>query len=152
MGGHVLIEVDNKLIAFDLRVRKIHIFPRTKGENFNAAFYLKDSHTWRAETVDDRITSIEFPINEIQYKELADIIDSVYLEPPYDYAFFGMRCTSAAAEILGKAGIIENLSRFQNIIIAFYPAQLRQTILKISERRKLHVSKKEGNSCRNFDK
>ncbi len=78
------LKLITKWLLFDQRVQKIHIFPRTKKEHFNSVFFIKDVHTWQAESIDDKITSIKFHLNDNQYAHIITIIDYVYSVPPSD--------------------------------------------------------------------
>lgn len=76
------------------------------------------------------LSSLTIPVSEDQLTALENIIDDYTRQPPYDYAFLGMRCASAAYEMLARAGILSHHSRFFLVFRLFTPGLLKQYLRK----------------------
>lgn len=152
LGGHVEIEVDGLVYGFEFKNKAdIHLFPRMHRNNFNSKFTIKKKEDWLKETESDKITSIFIPIERDKKIPLINTLASYQKEIPYDYSFFGMRCTSAAYEIISELGVFPKKSRVRYIVTAFYPRQLRKKLIKWAKNNTLHVRLKEGIKCRTWD-
>jgi len=77
------------------------------------------------------ISVITIPVSENQQKALEGIIDAYTRQPPYDYAFLGMRCASATYELLARAGILRYRSLRFIALRIFTPGILKRYLRKI---------------------
>ena len=71
---------------------------------------------------------------------------------PYDYAFFGMRCSASAEDILGQIGVVKRKKRNAKIIRTnFYPKKLRKRLFKMAREKNYQVIKSEGRTSRKWE-
>lgn len=76
-----------------------------------------------------------------------------YLEKsPYDYAFFGMRCASAAYDVLGQLEIVKPHSNFSTVCKNFYPKKLRKKLLRLAKHNSWKITRKPGRPSRKWEK
>jgi hypothetical protein len=153
-GGHVGIEVDSGQILNFVPRGKFHIF--SKHGDKHSAFVLSSTHSFYSIfTTDDpsiKKAIIQIPISKRQ-KQLLDSIARQYVDTtPYDYAFFGMRCGSAAYEILGQIKILPGYSVRKIARRIFYPKRLRKRLFKLAETNNWIVFREDGSSHRKWEK
>lgn len=149
LGGHVEVEIDSFFYGHTLIDYPVHIFADDAQKN--GRFEILTMEEWDAETEGDMITSIIIPVNHQQEEKLDSLIAAYKNNAPYDYAFFGQRCTSFSALFLSKAGIINELSEFEAVSAFFYPRPLRFSMLEYAAYNQLTVVKKAGSDCRNWE-
>lgn len=144
-GGHVSIVYDS--IEFGFTSGKwINVFPSHK--NPCGIFYCEELKDFQKDTVGLRYTMIEIPIDDNQYKNLKLITESYLGRPPYDYAFFGMRCASATYDVLSQIGIVKQKSRFSNVVSNFYPKLLRTKMRIIAKKNHWRLTIHKGKKTR----
>ncbi len=149
LGGHIEIEIDGLVYGFEFGDRQnIHIFPRNAPNSFNGRFTLKKKADWILETKYDKITTIRVPIDALKKTQLIEKLQSYKTSPPYDYAFFGMRCASSTYEDIATAGVLPKKARFQYVVNAFYPRQLRKKMVRWARTNMIMVEFKKGVDCR----
>lgn len=149
LGGHVELQIDSIIYGFEFSNKNhIHIFPASSHKNFNSKFTVKDLSYWLKETENDKITSLIIPVDINTKSEILAKIKRNLENCPYDYAFFGMRCTSSCYEILANRGIFNKRTDFGYIFHAFYPRALRKKLIKWAKRNEITVTRKEGIKCR----
>jgi hypothetical protein len=149
LGGHLEIEIDNSVYGFEFEDEKnIHIFSRKTPSGYNSIFTKKEKTDWILETEYDKITSIKIPVTTKQKKTLMTKLEFAHQSLPYDYSFFGMRCASSTYEDLSSIGIFPKKWRFQYIINAFYPRQLRKRMVRWANNNSLKIELKKGIDCR----
>ncbi|MDN5201190.1 hypothetical protein QQ008_07450 [Fulvivirgaceae bacterium BMA10] len=149
LGGHVELELNNYVYGFLYDSLPIHVF--VLSDNLNSKFEKKHRNIWIDGVTDEMITTIEIPISLKQYNRLDSIMEHYYHKEPYDYAFFGQRCTSSTAEILSDAGIFGKFSNFESAVGFFYPRTLRFAMLKYATENSLEVRVKKGIACRDWE-
>jgi hypothetical protein len=148
-GGHVSMQVDSSIFSF---VPKYgwHIIARH--HKIEGGYLEENATAWATDTADKKYTSIRIPVSDSQFKVLTTI-EKCYLDTsPYDYAFFGMRCASACADVLSQLEIVKKRSNFGLIRKNFYPKRLRRKLLRYAEKNKLEVVRKEGNKSRKWER
>lgn len=148
LGGHVEIEIDNKVFGFLYQTTPINFFPKTK---VNSKFEVRRKIDWLSYTRNDKITSIVVPITMEQKINLKKILNLHLKNEPYDYAFIGQRCASSTSEILSDAKILNRFSNNEAIIAFFYPRELRFTLIKFAEKNSLTVRVKNGIYCHSWE-
>jgi hypothetical protein len=149
-GGHVFVEVNNKIISFGTNDGKWHVFPH---KSKSAGKYRIDkSLAWHGDTARKKITTIIIPVTEAQLNKLIQAEKIYFEETPYDYAFFGMRCAAGAYDMLSKAEVCKSKSRFIIISKNFYPKRLRVKLLKRAQKENWEVIKQEGRTTRKWEK
>jgi hypothetical protein len=148
-GGHVSMEIDSVVFSFTPKYGW-HIFSRH--HHIEGGYILESLESFRKDSVGDKYTSIRIPLTDSQYAHLAAIEKKFLAESPYDYAFFGMRCASAAADVLSQLGILKQRSNFGDICKNFYPKRLRRKLLRYAKVHKLEVVKHPGRKSRKWEK
>jgi hypothetical protein len=146
MGGHVVIEIDSAVYGFHFAGRRVHIFPHRK--NRNGVFQKQSISEWRSIIKEKKVTKIYMPVTAEEKQMLLAYYNTNINKPSHDYSFFGQRCASSAYGLLKKINKIQGGGRFCN---AFYPAQLRKTILKQNAKHGYLVSVKQGSKKRNWE-
>lgn len=148
-GGHVYMQIDSTMFSFTPKYGW-HVF--AKHHKIKGGYILENAVSWAKDTSDDKYTSIRIPLSDSQYKSLTTI-EKCYLDTsPYDYAFFGMRCASACADVLSQLGIIKQRSNFGLIRKNFYPQRLRRKLLRYAKRNDLEVIRREGRQSRKWER
>jgi hypothetical protein len=150
-GGHVSIEVDDKVIGF-APSGKLHIFAKRKPEKFHSGFQLQELESFRQDSIACKYATVHIPVTQDQYMKITDIHSAYYRKAPYDYAFFGMRCAAATYEILGQLDIVKRKSRLGNIVTHFYPKPLRKKMFRIARSRSYLVTSQPGRPTRKWEK
>lgn len=149
-GGHVYIELENKIISFGTNKGKWHIFPH---KSKSAGKYRVDKDLrWHGDSAAKKITTIIIPVTKEQLHKLKQTEKSYFEETPYDYAFFGMRCAAGAYDMLSKSEVCPNKTRFAIISKNFYPKRLRVKLLKRAEKENWQVLRQEGRSSRKWER
>lgn len=149
-GGHVFVEVNNKIISFGTNNGQWHIFPHKS--RCAGIFRVDKSLAWHGDTARKKITTIIIPISEAQFNKFKEAEEIYFEKTPYDYAFFGMRCAAGAYDLLSKAEVCKCTSRFKIISKNFYPKRLRKKLLKRAKKEHWQVIKQEGRTTRNWER
>ena len=147
-GGHVSIGFDSIEFGFDSG-EKIKLFGNKKYQL--GFFYCEEMRHFLKDTATLKYTTIEIPISSKQYFILKNIYETYLGRPPYDYAFFGMRCTSATYDILSQMEIVKPLPKLINIFSNFYPRLLRRKMIKLSKINHYRVTTHNGRKTRIWD-
>ncbi len=153
LGGHVGIEGDNNQILNFVPKGSFHVI--AKKENRHSAFALHDYKSFysilggNADSVKKAIVYI--PIS-FKQKQTFDSLATIYLEQtPYDYALVGMRCGSAAYDILSKLQILPALTCSKTYSKIFYPKKLRERLFKIASSNAWVIERYSGSSNRKWE-
>jgi hypothetical protein len=148
-GGHASIETGREVIGFG-PAGGFHIFARRK--NFKSGFITEDLQRWERDSAGAQYVSVIIPLTPVQYEKLGTIHSSYLEKPPYDYAFFGMRCAAATYDILSQVGIIKPKGKFFKAARYFYPKLLRKKMLKLAKKRGYEVVSHPGKPTRKWEK
>lgn len=149
-GGHVYLELENKIISYGTNNGKWHIFPH---KSKSAGRYRIDKDLkWHGDTGKLKITTIIIPITEEQLLKFKETEKKYFEQTPYDYAFLGMRCAAGAYDVLSKAEVCKHKSRFGIISKNFYPKRLRVKLLKRAEKENWQVFRQEGRNTRKWER
>ena len=154
LGGHVGIEGDSDRILNFLRKGKIHWF--AKNNNKHSIYREHDVRRFysifRSNPDSVKKAIVYIPVT-IQQKQQFDSIATVYLkQPPYDYAFFGMRCGAAAYDILGQLKIFPRYSYYKTYKKIFYPKKLRKRLLKKATKNNWTIIRQNGSIKRKWER
>lgn len=153
-GGHVGILVGQDSVLSFMPQGQLHLID--KGANRHSRFGIHSEHAfwgvmgYPGEEV--KKMTIEIPVADWQ-KQRLDSLTSAYLrETPYDYAVIGMRCGSAAHEILARIGVVEPEYAGKNSKIdVFYPKILRTSLLRYAEKNNWTVWEDPGTERRTWE-
>ncbi|CAN5897662.1 hypothetical protein BH11BAC7_BH11BAC7_30950 [soil metagenome] len=148
-GGHVSIQVDSTIFSFRPKTGW-HIISRH--HKIEGGYIEEPATTWAKDTSDKKYTSIRIPVSDTQYAALTTLEQCYRDTCPYDYAFLGMRCASACADVLSHLGIVKQRSNFGLIRKNFYPKRLRRKLLRYAKKNELEVIRKEGKRSRNWER
>lgn len=148
-GGHVTIEVDSVDYGFSPTGR-VHMISHNR--NCHSQFSGKHTHNQPPYPKGYKLVSFTIPVSEAQYHQLNKIHNDYLSKPPYDYAFFGMRCSAATEEILGQIGVLKKQKRNSKIVRKnFYPKKLRIRMFKLAKERNYKVVQQEGRPTRKWE-
>jgi hypothetical protein len=151
LGGHVVIQLDTCFYGFNFRQPGwVHPLPFPRGYR-NGIFEKEGITEWSFERANSRTTIVEIPVTDQQYAQLLDKYNSNLGRPPYDYAFFGMRCASSCYHMLSQIGVLKPCTRAQSIVKAFHPKALRAELLKVAKERDYRVTVIEGSRRRKWE-
>ncbi len=148
-GGHVSIGIDSLEIGFT-NEKSIHVF--AKKDNIQGVYYWEYLKDFEAATSDKKYITFLIPITDDQYLKLKSILLAYIDNPPYDYAFFGMRCASATYDVLSQIGLVKSKSRAATIITNFYPRMFRRTMTDLARKNGYTVIKVKGRKTRIWEK
>ncbi|WP_291723255.1 hypothetical protein [Bernardetia sp.] len=133
---------------------KFHIFPNNEDKHSTYAIHsaLSFYAIFGGHPDSVKLAIIHIPITTTQ-KETFDSIVSAYVgHPPYDYAFFGMRCGAATYEVLAQLGFFQKYSYKKTSRKIFYPRRLRKRLFKMAQKNNWQIIRKEGTNHRKWEK
>jgi len=113
-GGHVAIQIgDDKVLSFRSTEYPCHVFSKHKKEKLASLWEYKTvTGAWQTfpphhYTIDSlQRAVVVIPITAEQRAILDSLAIAYTNKTPYDYAVFGIRCASAAYDVLQRAGIV----------------------------------------------
>jgi hypothetical protein len=144
-GGHVSLGMDSLEIGFS-NIGRVHIFPDT--ETPTGLFYWEYLKDFEDQVADKKYVTYLVPITDQQYTWLRTILMTYLDNPPYDYAFFGMRCASATYDILSQIGLFDRKNRTANIISNFMPRLFRSKMAELARKNGYTVVRVKGRKTR----
>lgn len=148
LGGHIEIQLDDKVYGFLYDSLPINYIPK---KNFNSKYEINDFAVWSDKTKYDMITSVYIPVDDTEKKSLKLQLEKYLHTEPYDYAFWGQRCTSSTAEVLSDVGILNTFSNFESIIAFFYPRTFRNTMIDFAKKNDLKINVQKGIDCHKWE-
>jgi hypothetical protein len=154
LGGHAGIEVDTQRILNFVPNGNVRWFENNKHPN---GVFIEDRWNDFRESLggiadSNKTATIIIPITK-QQKAILDSIAKVYqTKSPYDYAFFGMRCGAAAADVLEEIGILHNRSHRITWLKYFYPKRLRKKLFRMAKRKGWEVLRYKGTTRRKWER
>lgn len=153
-GGHVGLEVDSSGILNFLPSGSFHFFPKKHSKHSH--FAVHDAGGFYSifgnESDSAQKAIVYIPITVAQ-KIIFDSLLSVYLiQTPYDYAALGMRCGSAAYEILGQMGIVKKFGFYRTCRKIFYPQKIRKRIFRKAKTNQWQILKTSGSGHRIWER
>lgn len=149
-GGHVYTEVDNQISSFGMHNKQWHVFAHKK--NKVGKYRINPDLKWQGDTGKLTITTIYIPITSEQQQQFKSQKQGYLQNPPYDYAFIGMRCAAGAYDMLSKIDVCEKKSKAKMIVTYFYPKMLRKRILKKAYKNNWTIIKQNGRQTRNWER
>lgn len=148
LGGHIEIEVKKEVFGFLYDSIPINFISKN---SYNSNFEIRGRTEWEKFSKNDKITSIHIPISQQQKEGLYRLLKQYVIKEPYDYAFWGQRCSSSTAEILSDVGIINKFSNLESIIAFFYPRTFRYTMIQFAKKNDLKIELKKGIECHKWE-
>lgn len=144
-GGHVSIQVSDTDYGFGPTIMPVHLFPKRQRQSVFEARELQGEARYSA---GNKTVTFVIPVSQRQLALLDSIHNAYCKNPPYDYAFFGMRCAAATQEILSYIGIGKKKRRFSLILTTFYPKRLRSRLFRQAKLEGYQVKRTEGKMTR----
>jgi hypothetical protein len=153
-GGHVGIEWAPEQVLNFGPSGKFHWFSnhRNRHSQFTERTVAETFGTLSRSEEKLQTMSIQIPVDSAKLNRLVDIRNRYLSNPPYDYAFFGMRCASASDEILAKIGLTKQRSFWGTVFHTFRPRALRMRLLHKAEVYGWKVTRKTGSDHRIWEK
>jgi hypothetical protein len=114
IGGHFAIRLPNdQVMHFRKRTQKVHLLPHRRHRGGNFWYHTKETFSRIYALPLDQIKSTiwSIPIDSSQLVRLESIATQYQNKTPYDYAFFGMRCSSSVYEVLSQIDVLPHISR-----------------------------------------
>lgn len=148
-GGHVSIQSGDTDYGFEPTISRIHIFPKRHKQS---AFATRELNGQRRYSADSKTVTFLIPVSQRQLNLLDSLHEAYCKTPPYDYAFFGMRCAAATQDLLATAGIVQRKSRVATILTSFYPKRLRKRLFKLAKANGYRMIFSEGKTTRIWEK
>lgn len=147
-GGHVSIRYQEGFASF-VPKDGLQIFPKSP---INSKFICESGEHFVFDTTESRYLIISIPIDSLKHLKLDSLIKAYLFESPYPYAFFGMRCASASADLLQFAGLIEHVPKHRLWRQYFYPRQLRKILIKKARKNSWPMIYRIGRTSRRWEK
>ena len=147
-GGHVTIEVDGMIFGFSPKDGFHYI---SHYRHRLSSFSERECKEWSKDTASRKYTSIIIPISLDDYLKLKSIRENYLKNTPYDYAFLGMRCAAATADVLSQISIGKKRSKAGLVLHNFFPQPLRRRMLYLASIKKYTVVKHEGRVSRKWE-
>jgi hypothetical protein len=149
-GGHVSIGIDTAVVGFT-KNNGFHIFAHRK--NIKGIYKSEGLSIFKKDSATCKYTSFEISVADSQYVKLKKVINNyLFVQAPYDYAFIGMRCASAAYDLLSQINLFKKKSKFGNIISNFYPKKLRKKMFKLAQKNNYKIITQQGRTSRKWEK
>lgn len=148
-GGHVSLGIDSLEIGFT-NDGTIHLFSRS--DNIKGVYYWEYLKDFEDQVSDKKYITFVVPLTGDQYVKLRTILLGYIDAPPYDYAFFGMRCASATYDVLSQIGLFKPRTRVNNIISNFYPRLFRRKMSALAHKNDYTVMRVNGRKTRIWER
>lgn len=146
-GGHVSVSYNNHFVSF-VPNGKFRVFPRRKAVS---AFVEEYEGQFVFDTTDSRYLMVSIPVTAAQRRALDSVCKARLDSAEYEYGFFGMRCASAAYDVLSASGIVRSRGRTSCVIRYFYPKKLRKYMLKMANRNSWPMFFRWGRDTRRWE-
>lgn len=149
-GGHVSVGYQGRFISF-LPNGDVQVF---KSKEKEGVFELETEGNFVFDTTESRYAIFSIPVDSGVIQKF-DSISKVKLDSAgYDYAFFGMRCASAAYDLLTLCSVPEfpMMDRKQMVKKFFYPKKLRKMFFKLAKQNHWYVYYRPGRKTRKWEK
>jgi hypothetical protein len=149
-SGHVSIQLGDVDYGFSPTKKPVHIFPKSSCDRcdfFDTTIFNNPRHR-----PDEKTAVVIIPLRKDQYLRLDSILRLYAVATPYDYAVFGMRCSSSAYDVLSQIGLFKKKKRFANMITTFYPRRMRKRIYKMACKNNYTITLTPGRKTRVWEK
>lgn len=147
-GGHVSIQAGDTDYGFGPTIMPVHLFPKRRRQSVFEARELQGQARY---STGNKTVTFVIPVSPKQLAALDSIHKTYCQTPPYDYAFFGMRCAAATQDILALVGLVKRKSRMATILTAFYPKRLRRRLFRMAKNKGYEVRRTEGKETRQWE-
>ena len=154
LGGHCGIEGDSGEIVSFFRGAEVHMVARknNKQSRYVSHSYDRFYSMFGGPAESKKRAVVYVPVTVDQKQKFDSIINAYRQETPYDYAFIGMRCGSAAYEVLGQLDILPAYGYRRTYWKIFYPRRLRRPLYSKAKEYNWTVERYEGSTRRKWEK
>jgi hypothetical protein len=154
LGGHVGIEADSDKVISFFRNGEFHYVARKNNRHSRYVTHSRDRfYSIFGGSPESKKRAIIYVPVTIEQKQKFDSIISAYREQtPYDYAFIGMRCGSAAYEILAQLEVLPAYGYRRTYWKIFYPRRLRRPLVAKAKENNWTVEQYEGSKTRKWER
>jgi hypothetical protein len=154
LGGHCGIEADSGEIISFFRRGEFHMIAK---KNNRQSRYVTHSYDrfysiFGGSPESKKRAVVHVPVTAEQKHRFDSIISAYRQETPYDYAFIGMRCGSAAYEILGQLDLLPAYGYKRTYWKIFYPRRLRRPLQAKAKENNWTVEVYDGSATRRWEK
>ena len=94
---------------------------------------------------------VKIPVDHTKWVKVREKGLEFIKKSPYEYAFFGMRCTAACYHLLSIADVYPELSKRKMTNKFFYPRKLRRKLLEDPRNSGWIISREPGRTTRKWD-
>lgn len=150
LGGHIGLQVGkDKIIHFNPS-GKVRAFGRSSEPGSYILSSVKEFyHIFHCDSA--KRMQVTIPVS-METKHYLDSICGIFLKnPPYPYAFFGMRCAAACYHLLSVADVYPEYSKGKMIRRFFYPRKLRKRLIRSAKAGNWKLSITTGTIRRKWD-
>lgn len=151
-GGHISLSWDSSRVLSFVHRGAFHWFERKNDPH--SRFLDRELRRYQAPADSSariKQATIYIPISARQKQRLDSLAELYLRQPPYDYAFFGMRCASATYDVLAQIGVVKPYGYRKTWRKMFYPRKLRKHLFRQAEKENWNVERQEGSSRRKWD-
>jgi hypothetical protein len=151
-GGHYGIELADGRVVHFRRKGKLHLIAHRR--SLHSCFRLDSVKAFYGiyggmpDSMQRTIFTLQVPIQ--QYAQLEQRAVAYCTNTPYDYAFFGMRCSAATWQLLGVAGVVQPERTSRLWWRMFRPAKLYRKLTKSAEENGWEVERQRGTKRRKW--
>lgn len=146
-GGHVSVSYLEGFVSF-VPKDGVQIFRK---KTINSKFTLEYGEHFVFDTSNSRYLIISIPTDSANRSQLDSIIKHYLNVSPYPYAFFGMRCASAAADLLQVTSILPSTEASSLWRRYFYPRKLRRQLIKMARQNAWPMIYRSGRTTRKWE-
>ncbi len=154
-GGHVGIEVDSGMIVSFVPKGKFHLIGKDWDRHSCFAVHSPEAFSQLMGSISEgtaKLCTIQIPLSKEQKARLDSIVATYLTTTPYDYAFIGMRCASAAYDLLSGTGVVKPYATLRLQWKIFYPKRLRTFLLALARKNHWEIHKQEGGPSRKWER
>jgi hypothetical protein len=154
-GGHVGIELDSGAIISFVPNGKFHWVAKNKNRHSRFVTHSPEAFSQIMGSVSAgkvKLCTVRIPLSLQQKVELDSIVAAYLATSPYDYAFVGMRCASAAYDLLARVGVMKKYPFWFLPWKIFYPKRIRTHLLKMGRKNHWKINSQEGGLSRKWEK
>jgi hypothetical protein len=154
LGGHCGIESDSGEIVSFFRGQEVHMVARKndRQSRYTTHSYDRFYSMFGGPPESKKRSVVYVPVTAEQKLKFDSIIEAYMAETPYDYAFIGMRCGSAAYEVLGQLGVVKQYGYRRTYWKIFYPRRLRRALYRTAEENHWTIERHDGSVTRRWEK
>lgn len=150
-GGHVSIETEEGVYGFGPQ-GKFHLVARRGEQKRHSYFQYQSFRVFQRDSIGHEYLTVILPVTRAQMDSLNALHRCHVENPPYDYAFLGMRCAASSYDVLSDVGITKQKSQKGMWLKYFYPRKLRNMVVKRAAEEGWRMVYRRGNERRKWER